>query len=189
MSCVKCLGKFCVALKIIALIFHIIALGLPYWYKGDTTETTDVSGTVKTTVREGLWKKCTDLETTSKTDSFCVDNDVTTVITAIRWLMFIVTGVLGIAILATGAGHLESNKTAFIVGAIHSILSVIINATTAALYATVVKDEIGFELKHLYIGWGLIFISVVLVLVGAVLALILARSVGNKKITDGEEEN
>lgn len=63
----------------------------------------------------------------------------------------------------------------------------VLNIVTAVLYATVVKDEIGFELKHLYIGWGLIFLSVALLLVGGLLALILARMVGGKKVADGGE--
>lgn len=71
----KCLGKFCVATKVVALICQLVALGIPYWYKGDTTETTGLTGTVKTTVREGLWKKCTDLETPTMSNSFCEGND------------------------------------------------------------------------------------------------------------------
>lgn len=63
----------------------------------------------------------------------------------------------------------------------------VLNIVTAALYATVVKDEIGFELKHLYIGWGLVFLSVALLLVGGLLALILARMVGGKKVGDSGE--
>ncbi|KAH3846301.1 hypothetical protein DPMN_088601 [Dreissena polymorpha] len=78
MSCVShCLGRLCVALKIIALITNITALGLPYWYKGSPTTSSGVDGsnTVETTIREGLWKKCTDLEYVSSSNSFCEDNE------------------------------------------------------------------------------------------------------------------
>lgn len=61
------------------------------------------------------------------------------------------------------------------------VISAVTNIATIVLYATVVKDEIGFELKHLYIGWGLVLVAVGLLLVGGLMALILARMVGNKK--------
>ncbi|KAH3846303.1 hypothetical protein DPMN_088603 [Dreissena polymorpha] len=62
-----------------------------------------------------------------------------------------------------------------------------LNATSAALYATKVKDDLGFELKHLYIGWGLNFLSLFTGLLGALLALCLTRMVGNKKVEDEEK--
>lgn len=61
------------------------------------------------------------------------------------------------------------------------VISALTNIATIVLYATVVKDEIGFELKHLYIGWGLVLVAVGLLLVGGLMALILARMVGNKE--------
>ena len=91
MSCMKtCLGRLCVALKVAALIVNLFALGLPYWYKGDTAETTGVDGSnkVKTTVREGLWQKCTDMEYVSNTSSFCAGVDGTNtgnMCTSTRW--------------------------------------------------------------------------------------------------------
>ena len=63
-----------------------------------------------------------------------------------------------------------------------------LNITSIILYATLIKDEIGFETKHLYIGWGLVFLSIALLLVGAVLALVLARVVGGEKDNKNENE-
>ena len=74
-SAAHCLGYVCIILKITALVSSLVGLGIPYWYKGDATESTGVTGTVKTTIREGLWKKCTVLESTSSTQTFCVGND------------------------------------------------------------------------------------------------------------------
>jgi len=47
----------------------------------------------------------------------------TTTIYIIRWSLMVASGILGIAILAVGAAHLESNRTAFIVGAIHAFIA------------------------------------------------------------------
>ena len=74
-GCVNCFGYLCLTFKALALISSLVSLAIPYWYKGDTATTTELSGTVKTTIREGLWKKCTDLESTSTSSSYCVDND------------------------------------------------------------------------------------------------------------------
>ncbi|XP_052765955.1 uncharacterized protein LOC128207199 [Mya arenaria] len=191
MSCMtKCLGRLCVTLKVIALITNLIALGLPYWYKGAAVETVGVNGSdnVKTTIREGLWKACTDVEYLGNTNSYCVGNDASTVVIVIRWLLMVASGIVGIAILASGAAHLESNKTAFIVGAIHAFISAALNATSAALYATVVKDDIGFQLEHLFIGWGLNFLSMASGLLGGLLALCLARMVSTAKVDDLDKD-
>lgn len=76
MSCfVNGFGYACITLKVMALISTLVGLGIPYWYQGDAAESTGLTGTVKTTVREGLWKHCTVLETTSTSSSFCVAND------------------------------------------------------------------------------------------------------------------
>ncbi|WAR19716.1 hypothetical protein MAR_001554 [Mya arenaria] len=143
MSCMtKCLGRLCVTLKVIALITNLIALGLPYWYKGAAVETVGVNGSdnVKTTIREGLWKACTDVEYLGNTNSYCVGNDAA------------------------------------------------LNATSAALYATVVKDDIGFQLEHLFIGWGLNFLSMASGLLGGLLALCLARMVSTAKVDDLDKD-
>ncbi|XP_045183098.2 uncharacterized protein LOC123541597 [Mercenaria mercenaria] len=184
----NCFGYLCVTLKIMALISSLVGLGIPYWYQGDATESTGVSGTVKTTIREGLWKKCTVLEYTSTTSTFCAGNEVTTVINVIRWLVFIAAGVLGIGVLAAGAAHMEKNSTAFIVAAIHGFISAVVHTVATALYATVVKDDIGFETKHLYIGWGMIVLSMILTLLASVLALILARMVKSTKVESQGQE-
>jgi hypothetical protein len=76
-SAAHCFGYVCVILKILALISSLVGLGIPYWYQGDAVESTGLTGTVKTTIREGLWKKCTVLESTSTTETFCVGNDGT----------------------------------------------------------------------------------------------------------------
>lgn len=66
-------------------------------------------------------------------------------------------------------------------------ISAVTNIATIALYATVVKDEIGFQLKHLYIGWGLVFVAIGLLLIGGILALILARMVGKNKVDSDKD--
>lgn len=190
MGCiVNCLGYLCLILKIMALISSLVGLGIPYWYKGDTTETTGISGTVKTTIREGLWKKCTVLESTTSSSTFCQGNDVTTAITAIRWLVFVGAAVLGIAVLAAGAAHMVKNSTAYVVAAVHGFISVILHIVGAALYASVVKDEIGFEHKHLYIGWGLIVLCALLTVLSSVIALLQACFTRKQKIDNTDEDS
>ncbi|KAL4239014.1 hypothetical protein ACF0H5_003718 [Mactra antiquata] len=188
MGMLKCLGITCVTLKVLGLLSSLVALGIPYWYVGDTTTTAGLTGDVKTTIREGLWKKCTDLESPSKSSSFCVGNDVTDVITAIRWLMFVGAGIHGIAVLAAGAAHMEKNSTAFIVAAVHGMISATLHTISAALYATVVRDDIGFELKHLFIGWGLVFVCIVFTILSTSLAFILARMCNKKTVEDSSND-
>ena len=51
----------------------------------------------------------------------------------------------------------------------------LLNGATAGLYATIVKDDIGFELNNLYIGWGFVFLAVGFMLVASIQSIILVR--------------
>lgn len=186
-GCVHSCGYVLIVMVVVALLFGLIALGIPYWYKSDVTYSTGAAGgSVESITREGLWKTCTDLEYTSDSSSYCVDNEATTAITGLRWTLLVSSGILGIACLAAGAAHMEQNRTAFVVTAVHAIIAGICKLAVAAIYATVVKDDLGFKTSNLYAGWGLAVLAGLLSLLAAILSFILARCVTPAKVANGE---